>query len=148
MRNQTGKRSTPAGQGGHVDYDRPQGCLLRFFRMAFGNLALLALALLIFKRHGFSQLNMAYWRVVVALGTARYAVITRFDGLTTLASQRQSNTCVVICWDSALRQPASGFSSMPSGCCKTPFAREAGRRPRWTASSRMASWANRKRRTG
>lgn len=82
MRKDTGKRPAPADQAGRVEHDRPQGCLLRLFWMAFGNLALLALALLIFKRRGFSFLDLAYWGVVVALGSARHADITRLQGLT------------------------------------------------------------------
>ena len=79
---ESAKRSTPAASSGRVDYDRPEGCLLRLIWMAFGNLASLALALLIFQRHGFSLLDLAYWGVVVALGSARHADIARFQGLT------------------------------------------------------------------
>jgi hypothetical protein len=83
VRKETGKRSAPADQAGRVEHDRLQGCLLRLFWMAFGNMALLALTLLIFERHGFSLLDLAYWGIVVALGSARYADIARFQGLTT-----------------------------------------------------------------
>jgi hypothetical protein len=64
------------------EYSRPQGCLLRLFWLAFGNLALLALAALIVERSAFSAIDGIYWLVVVALAVARYLDIRRFDGLT------------------------------------------------------------------
>lgn len=82
MRKETRNQSTTTGKGEGVEHDRPGGCLIRLFWMAFGNLALLMLALLIFQRKGFSALDAAYWAVVAALGGARYADIARFDGLT------------------------------------------------------------------
>ena len=79
----TRDQSTSTGQGQGVGYDRPEGCLLRLFWMAFGNLVLLMLATLIFQRRSFSALDAAYWAVVAALAGARYADIARFDGRTT-----------------------------------------------------------------
>lgn len=74
--NDTGQR-----QGG--GYDRPEGCLLRLFWMAFGNLGLLMFAMLIFQRRSFSAIDAGYWAVVAALVGARYADIACFDGRTT-----------------------------------------------------------------
>jgi len=62
--------------------DRPQGCLLRLFWMAFGNLALLMLAVLVIKEKRFSPLDLVYWGVVLALGVARFVDIRRFAGRT------------------------------------------------------------------
>jgi len=64
------------------EYSRPQGCLLRLFWMAFGNLALLAMAALIADRGRFSPLDGVYWLVVAALGLARYLDVRRFEGQT------------------------------------------------------------------
>ena len=63
-------------------YTPPQGCLLRLFWMAFGNLALLALAALIFEHKAFSMFDAIYWLLVIALAAARYVDIRRFNGLT------------------------------------------------------------------
>lgn len=82
MRNDTRNRPTAAEQA-TVGQDRAAGCLLRLFWMAFGNLALLMLALVIFQRGGFSLLDGVYWAVVVAPAGARYTDIGRFGGLTT-----------------------------------------------------------------
>lgn len=82
MRKETGDRPTPVEHGRAIGQDRPAGCLLRLFWMAFGNVALLFLAILIFKQGRFSALDAVYWALVVALGGARYADIARFDGLT------------------------------------------------------------------
>ena len=65
-----------------VAYDRPGGCLLRLFWMAFGNLALILITLLIIERRAFSALDGAYWLIVVALVVVRYVDITRFAGRT------------------------------------------------------------------
>jgi hypothetical protein len=83
VRNETRDRPTPVERGSAVSQDRPAGCLLRLFWMAFGNFALLFLSVLIFKRDDFSALDAVYWALVMALGSARYADIARFDGLTT-----------------------------------------------------------------
>lgn len=64
------------------EYTPPQGCLLRLFWMAFGNLALLAVAGLIVERNAFSIFDAIYWLLVIALAAARYADIRRFNGLT------------------------------------------------------------------
>ena len=64
------------------EYTPPQGCLLRLFWMAFGNLALLALAAVIFERKAFSIFDVIYWLLVIALAAARYIDIRRFNGLT------------------------------------------------------------------
>jgi hypothetical protein len=50
--------------------------------MAAGNVALLALAWLIFQQHGFSLLDGAYWAVVALVAGARHADIARFGGTT------------------------------------------------------------------
>jgi hypothetical protein len=63
--------------------DRPGGCLLRLFWMAFGNLALFMVAVVIIGRRAFSVLDGAYWLIVVALLAARYADIAVFAGRTT-----------------------------------------------------------------
>ncbi|MGH2373237.1 MAG: hypothetical protein ACRDIC_07110 [bacterium] len=75
-------RPNPAEHVQQVKYDNPQGCLLRLFWMAFGNLALLVLILSISSRHGFTLLDGLYWVVVTALASVRYIDITRFAGLT------------------------------------------------------------------
>ena len=62
--------------------DRPQGCLLRLFWMAFGNLALLMMAVVIVEQKRFSSLDIIYWVIVIALGLARLVDITRFEGRT------------------------------------------------------------------
>lgn len=64
------------------EYSPPQGCLLRLFWMAFGNLALLGVAALIFERKAFSIIDAIYWLLVIALASARYIDIRRFNGLT------------------------------------------------------------------
>lgn len=64
------------------EYDRPQGCLLRVFWMAVGNVALLTLAGFILSQGRFSLLDGGYWAVVAALVGARYADIVRFRGQT------------------------------------------------------------------
>lgn len=65
-----------------IQYDHMQGCLLRLFWTAVGNLALLALIYSISTRQGFSLLDAVYWLVVAALATARYLEITRYRGQT------------------------------------------------------------------
>ena len=75
-------RPNPAEHGQLVKYDSPQGCLLRLFWMAFGNLALLLLILSISNQHGFTFLDGLYWVIVAALASGRYIDITRFAGLT------------------------------------------------------------------
>jgi hypothetical protein len=50
--------------------------------MAAGNVALLALAWLIFQQHRFSLLDGAYWGVVALLAGARHLDIARFGGTT------------------------------------------------------------------
>ena len=62
--------------------DRPQGCLLRLFWMAFGNLTLLMIGVVIVEQKRFSALDILYWFVVIALGVARLVDIKRFDGRT------------------------------------------------------------------
>lgn len=66
----------------HSEYTPPQGCLLRLFWMAFGNLALLALAAVIFERKDMSVFDALYWLLVIALAAARYTDVRRFNGLT------------------------------------------------------------------
>ena len=66
----------------HAEYTAPQGCLLRLFWMAFGNLALLALAAVIFDRKAFSIFDAVYWLLVIALAASRSIDIRRFNGLT------------------------------------------------------------------
>lgn len=63
-------------------YDRPGGCLLRLFWMAFGNLALVMMTIVIIERRAFSAVDVAYWLVVLALVIVRYVDITRFAGRT------------------------------------------------------------------
>lgn len=63
-------------------YTPPQGCLLRLFWMALGNLALLGAAAFIGRRGAFSFLDAIYWLVVIALGAARYFDVVRFHGQT------------------------------------------------------------------
>lgn len=75
-------RSNPAEHGQQVKYDNPQGCLLRLFWMAAGNLALLGLILSIANGDGFTLLDGLYWAVVAALVSTRYVDIVRFGGLT------------------------------------------------------------------
>lgn len=53
--------------------------------MAFGNLALFMIGILIIQRRSFSIFDMAYWLVVVALIVVRYVDITRFGGRTASA---------------------------------------------------------------
>lgn len=65
-----------------AEYDRPGGCLLRLLWMAFGNLALVMIAIVIIERRDFSAVDVAYWLVVVVLVVARYLDITRFAGRT------------------------------------------------------------------
>lgn len=76
------ERPNPAEHGPQVHYDNMQGCLLRLFWTAVGNLALLALVFSISRQHGFTLFDGVYWVVVVALAGARYLEITRFGGLT------------------------------------------------------------------
>lgn len=64
------------------EYTPPQGCLLRLFWMAFGNLALLAVAALIVQRQAFSSFDVLYWVLVIVLAAARYLDIRNFNGLT------------------------------------------------------------------
>lgn len=65
-----------------AEFDRPGGCLLRLFWMAFGNMALVLITTVIVKRGAFSAVDVAYWLVVVALIVVRYVDITRFAGRT------------------------------------------------------------------
>jgi len=83
VRKQTSPSSPPAPDHEPIGPDSPTGCLVRLFWIAAGNLALLFLAVAIFQRGGFSALDLAFWAVVVALASARYADITRFQGRTT-----------------------------------------------------------------
>ncbi len=64
------------------EYSPPQGCLLRLFWMAFGNLGLLAVAAVIFERNAFSIFDALYWLLVIAVAAARYVDVRRFNGLT------------------------------------------------------------------
>lgn len=73
---------TAEGKDETIEYARPEGCLLRLFWMAFGNLALLILAILISERGKFSALDVGYWAVVAALIAARHVDIARFEGQT------------------------------------------------------------------
>jgi hypothetical protein len=75
-------KPNPPDPVAHTRYDRPGGCLLRLFWMAFGNLALVLIALVIIERRDFSAVDVAYWLVVVALVIARYVDIARFAGRT------------------------------------------------------------------
>ncbi len=69
----------------HAPSESPGGCLLRLFWMAFGNLALVMIAIMMIQRRGFSALDAGYWGVVVALVIGRYVDITRFGGRTASA---------------------------------------------------------------
>lgn len=75
-------QSNPAEHGQQIKYDNAQGCLLRLFWMAGGNLALLVLILSIANQDGFTLLDGLYWVVIAALVSARYVDIVRFGGLT------------------------------------------------------------------
>jgi hypothetical protein len=56
--------------------------LIRLVWMGAGNIALLFLAMTIFRAARFSVLDAVYWVVVAAVIGARYADITRFHGRT------------------------------------------------------------------
>jgi hypothetical protein len=61
------------------------GCLSLIARltwMAFGNLALAVLAVLIVKANGFSFADVLFWATVAGLISVRYIDITRLGGLT------------------------------------------------------------------
>ncbi len=61
------------------------GCLAlvaRMFWMAFGNAALVLLAVMILQRNAFSRLDLAFWALAAALIVIRYLDITRLNGLT------------------------------------------------------------------
>ena len=77
-----GNGSRSAEQGGHGDYDKPQGCFLRVFWMAIGNIALLAIAWFILAQRRFSLLDVAYWAVVALVVGARHLDIARYGGST------------------------------------------------------------------
>jgi hypothetical protein len=76
------ERSHPVEQRPHAQYDSMQGCLLRLFWTAAGNMVLVALLLAISRHQGFSGFDAGYWIVVAALAGARYREITRFAGTT------------------------------------------------------------------
>ena len=76
------KRPSSAEYTPQIQYDHMQGCLLRLFWTAVGNLALLALIYSISTQQGFSLLDAVYWLVVAAIATARYLDIARFRGQT------------------------------------------------------------------
>lgn len=62
----------------------PQGCVLRLFWMAFGNLLLLVFAALIAKTSPwtFTVMDLGYWAIAALLMLARFLDITRFGGET------------------------------------------------------------------
>ena len=62
--------------------EQPQGCLLRLFWMAFGNLALVMIAIVIVRQQRFSVLDVAFWLIVIAAAVARLVDIKHFDGRT------------------------------------------------------------------
>ncbi len=77
-----GNGSRSAEQGGHGDYDKPQGCFLRVFWMAVGNVALLAIAWFIHSQRRFSLLDVLYWAVVALVVGARHVDIAQYGGTT------------------------------------------------------------------
>lgn len=80
MAQEHGNRS--AEQSGHGDYDKPQGCFLRIFWMAIGNVALLAIAWFILAERRFSLLDVLYWAVLALVIGARHLDIARYGGST------------------------------------------------------------------
>lgn len=82
MAKRTEDRTNPPEHLQQVQYDNPQGCLLRLFWMAIANLGLLVLILSISSQNGFTVLDGVYWVIVAAGVGARYVDITRFAGLT------------------------------------------------------------------
>ncbi|MGH9147011.1 MAG: hypothetical protein ACRD1Q_09900 [Vicinamibacterales bacterium] len=121
-------RPNPAERAPQVNYDNPQGCLLRLFWMAIGNLALLVLILSISNQQGFTLLDGLYWVVVTALASARYIDITRFAGLTVDGTPRLRSTTSVVTrrgwlswqWDSG--SPHICFSAFFSSATCSPSA--------------------------
>ena len=74
--------STPSSPQPPTTTDSPAGCLLRLLWLGAGNVALVFLALLVFRSRRFSALDVAFWAVVALLAGARYLDITRFQGRT------------------------------------------------------------------
>ena len=64
------------------EYQSVAGCLPRIFWMAFGNIALIMAALLIYKSAGWSIADFAFWLIVGLLIGARYIDIVRYKGTT------------------------------------------------------------------
>jgi hypothetical protein len=65
-----------------TEYQDPGGCLARLTWMLVGNLALVVMALLVYKSAGWSIADLAYWLIAGVVIGARYIDIVRFKGTT------------------------------------------------------------------
>ncbi len=63
-------------------YQSPAGCLSRLFWMGFGNIALVMVALAVYKSAGWSTADLLFWLIVGLLCGARYVDIVRYQGTT------------------------------------------------------------------
>ena len=64
------------------EYQNPSGCLIRLFWMGGGNLALVLIALWIYRSAGWSLRDLLFGVIVLLLVVARYVDIVRFHGQT------------------------------------------------------------------
>ena len=64
------------------EYQSPAGCLSRLFWMGLGNIALVMVALIVYKSAGWSIADLAFWLTVGLLICARYIDIVRYQGTT------------------------------------------------------------------